>query len=97
MMLGALGFQAYQWYQAGDWMQLGQLAGATVLGGSGIVGLAVRLGKKPLYDPRLVQQKIAFPAYVSQLRLAVFAPADVPARQVRYRLEHIAAALLIPR
>ncbi len=81
-----------QWYAAGDWLQLG-LLGSGLLGGvPGAVLLRRRLGRRPLYDPLLVREKLSHRASLAQLRLAVFAPLGTPATDVAARLEQLAAA-----
>ncbi|MCX6021487.1 MAG: hypothetical protein NTZ05_07115 [Chloroflexi bacterium] len=47
---------------------------------------------RPIYDVRLVQEKVSRPAYVAQVRLSVFAPLDTPAADLRARLDRLAAA-----
>jgi hypothetical protein len=49
-------------------------------------------GANRVYDPRQVQEKIARPAYVAQVRLAMFAPAGVPRAEVESHLRRAAAA-----
>ncbi len=92
LIAGALAFQAYQWYVAGDWPHLGLLVGAALGGGLGLAWLARRLAHRPLYDVRLVQEKVSRIAYVAQLRLAIFAPAEAPRAVVEIHLERLAAA-----
>lgn len=50
------------------------------------------LGKQPIYDTRLVQEKIRHQASTCELRLAVFAPASAPECDVVVRLTSLAAA-----
>jgi hypothetical protein len=58
MGVGVLTFQGYQWYSAGAWLQLG-------LGGAGVAAaipaalwLASHLNRHPIYDMKLVQEKV---------------------------------------
>jgi hypothetical protein len=89
---GGLGFQAYQWYSAGQWPSLFLLALGLVGGVPALIWLARRLLHRRLYDMRLVQEKISRIAYQTQLRLAVFAPASTPVAAVQQRLERLATA-----
>lgn len=92
IVAGALAFQAHQWYLARDWLHLGLLAGGVVAGAPALLWLARRLGQKPVYDVKLVQEKVSRIAYVAQLRLAVFAPSAAPRAEVGARLERLVAA-----
>lgn len=85
-------FQAYLWYEAGEWVQLGLLAGGVGLGLPFAYRLVRRLTKKAIYDPRLVAEKVSRLAYLAQVRIAVFAPADSPPEELTARLERIATA-----
>jgi hypothetical protein len=89
---GAAAAQGALWYADGEWLRLALLAGAVPLGGAGLVWLGRRLGRRPLYDVRLVQEKVSRPAFVAQLRLAVFAPAGAPRPEVEGRLAQLVAA-----
>ena len=87
-----LGLQAYQWYTTRHWAQLALLATALAVGIPGLLWLARRLGRKKVYDMRLVQEKINRIAYITHLRLAVFAPADAPRAEVEACVARLAAA-----
>ncbi len=89
---GTLAFQGYQWYALRDWLHLGLLAGGVLAGTPGAIWLLKRLSDRPIYDVRLVQEKVSRIAYVSQIRLAVFAPAQVPGVEVESRLQRLVAA-----
>lgn len=92
LVVGALTVQASQWYLARDWLHLGLLAGGVLVGVPGLFWLARRLGQKTIYDVWLVQEKVSRIAYRAQLRLAVFAPKEVPRVEVDARLERLVAA-----
>ena len=82
-----------QWYAAGDYLHVGMLGSGLLGGVPGAVVLRRRLGgRRPLYDPVLVRQKLSHRAYLTQLRLAVFAPLGTPPPFVVARLEQLAAA-----
>ncbi|HET8630723.1 MAG TPA: type IV secretory system conjugative DNA transfer family protein [Thermomicrobiales bacterium] len=88
----ALGWQAYTWYDAGAWLPLALVAAGGLLAPPALLRLAGRVSARGGFDPRLVAEKLARPAFVAQLRLAVVAPADAPARAVAARLARLAAA-----
>jgi len=93
LLVGGAGLvQGYHWYQGGDWRDLAVLIGIPLVGITAILWLVRRLGDHPLYDPKLVQEKIRRPAYQCEIRLAVFAPSDALPSAVRARLERLAAA-----
>ena len=92
LALGGLAFQGYQWYGAGQWLNLALLGSGVGAGLPGLVWLGRRLDRRPVYDMRLVQEKVSRIAYVAQLRLAVFAPAEAPAAEVEAKLDRLAAA-----
>jgi hypothetical protein len=91
---GAAGFQAYAWYRAQDWLHLAELVGgAAALPALWLLARRAGLFRgRPIYDAKLVQEKISRPAYHAQLRLAVFAPQAVPLHEVEQRLARIVAA-----
>ncbi|HZU05152.1 MAG TPA: hypothetical protein VFB73_04205, partial [Chloroflexota bacterium] len=89
---GGLLFQAAQWYAASAWLPLGLLVLGSIVGAPSVVWLARRLLRPPVYDPRLVQEKVSRIAFRTQLRLAVFAPREVPALEVEGRLQRVAVA-----
>ncbi|HEX5506179.1 MAG TPA: hypothetical protein VFW96_26410 [Thermomicrobiales bacterium] len=92
--LGAavLAWQIRAWYEAGDWLRLGQAALCAITALALLVLVLRFRGRRPVYDPALVAEKIARPAYRAQLRLLVFAPAGTPAPAMRARLGQLAAA-----
>jgi hypothetical protein len=92
LVAGVLALQAYQWFSAGDWPPLAMLVGGGAVGIPGLAWAFRRLTRKPIYDMRLVQEKIARVAFSAQIRLAIFAPADAAAAQVQTRLGRLAAA-----
>ncbi|MFN8472760.1 MAG: type IV secretory system conjugative DNA transfer family protein [Anaerolineae bacterium] len=88
----AVSYQAYGWYTERNWLFLGLLALAAIGGGASTLWLVHRLRRKKLYDMRLVQEKINRIAYRAEVRLAIFAPAEVPAAEVEARLGRLVAA-----
>src|SRR5207248_1553772 len=82
LVTGALAFKAYQWYLARDWPHLVLLAGGLIIGAAGLLWLARRLGQKPIYDIKLVQEKVSRIAFVAQPRLAIFARTAAPRAEV---------------
>jgi hypothetical protein len=89
-----VGLQAAAWYDAGDWKHLGELAAAAAaVPGAGLVAWRAGMFRgRPLYDPRQVHEKIQYPAFRAQVRLAVFAPAECPRSSVEACLRRLAAA-----
>ncbi len=92
LMAGTLSMQAYRWYRLGDWSHLGLLILALLLGVPALIWLARHLGSRPIYDMRLVQEKVSRIAYLAQIRLAIIAPASVPRDAVEERLHRLTAA-----
>lgn len=89
---GILALQGYQWFVAGDWRSLGLLVGGLAATAPGLLWLVRRLSERPIYDVRLVQEKVSRIAHLAQIRLAVFAPSEAPEGEVRARLGRLAAA-----
>ncbi|HEX2515516.1 MAG TPA: hypothetical protein VH257_12485, partial [Chloroflexota bacterium] len=93
LLLGGAGaVQGALWYEAGEWVPLVLLGTALVGLLPGLAWLGWRLAHPPVYDPRLVQDKISRVAYQADLRLALFAPAGLDSRAVTARLQRIGAA-----
>jgi len=92
LMAGTLSVQAYRWYRLGDWSHLGLLILALLLGVPAIIWLARHLTSRPIYDMRLVQEKVSRIAYLAQIRLAIIAPASEPRDAVEERLHRLTAA-----
>ena len=92
LLTGCLTYQAYQWYSTNQWLDLGLLGLATGVGVPSAVWLARRLLRRPIYDMRLVQEKVGRIAYLAEIRLAVFAPADTSQVTMDQRLDRLAAA-----
>jgi len=92
LVAGLLTYRGFLWYADGDWLRLGLLGGGLAPAGAGLVWFARRLPRRAIYDPRLVQEKVSRIAYTTQIRLAVIAPASVPAVEVETRLDQVTAA-----
>ncbi len=91
-MFALLGWHAYGWYLDGDWGRLAALVGVACAALVATVWLMRRLARRAVHDPRLVREKIARPARLAELRLAVYAPAGTPAGALRERLGRLIAA-----
>lgn len=92
LLLAAVGLRADELYTASDWWGLAQLLGASGLGVGGLVRLRALLTPRPPVDPRLVREKLSHRAFLAEVRLAIFAPRDVPASHLAARLERLADA-----
>jgi hypothetical protein len=92
LMAGTLGIQAYHWYELGDWFHLGLLTLGLLIGVPALVWMARHLTRPPIYDVRLVQEKVSRIAYLAQVRLSIIAPASVPRSEVEDRVHRLAAA-----
>ena len=79
-------------YLANGWLPLALLGVPGAIGLGGLYALWLRLSERPLYDLDLVKEKLSRPAARAELRLAVFAPENVPLVEVQARLEHVIAA-----
>src|SRR4051794_34436820 len=92
LVAGGLAFQSYQWFLAGRWLQLGLLGTGVVVVLPSAIWLARRLLRRQIYDMRLVQEKISRTAFLSEIRVAVFAPRDVSAPALDTYLTRLASA-----
>src|SRR5712692_1922967 len=84
--------QGFAWLRSGQWLQLGGLAVALLIGLA--IGLpAVRRWSQPtVYDMDLVREKVTRFAYRCELRLAVYAPQEATHRELSAQLNRLAAA-----
>jgi len=84
--------QGAAWLHSGQWLPLVGLAVALVMALA--VGLkAIRRWARPaMYDMDLVREKVSRVAYRAEVRLAVFAPADVLPADLTAQLDRFAAA-----
>jgi hypothetical protein len=92
LLAGVCALQGYRWYLAGRWQWLALLGAAAMLGTAGLVVLARHLARRRVHDPTLVREKVRRPAFRAELRLAVFASAEVPERWLDERLQGLVAA-----
>ena len=91
-LVAALGFQVYRWYLAAQWLNLGLLLVGLGVGVPALLWFVGHLPRRQVYDPQLVREKVSRPAYLAQLRLAVFAPDGAPKAALREQLARLAAA-----
>src|SRR6266571_1657029 len=93
-LLGAVAavLQGFAWLRGGQWLQLGGLAVALLVGLA--VGLpALRRWSRPaMYDMDLVREKVTRVAYRCELRLAVYAPDSATHTELSAHLNRLAAA-----
>lgn len=87
-----IGLRVREWYRAGAWGSLALAALGLLLALGLGVALVRAFRKQPLYDPRLVAQKIAGAAFEAEVRLAVIAPTDEPEEELVAALDRLAAA-----
>lgn len=92
LALGTIAFQGYGWYRHNDWLHLGFLIVGLLAALPAILWVARRFLARPVYDMRLVQEKVSRIAYRSEIRLAVIAPSDVPPVEVEARLQQLTAS-----
>jgi hypothetical protein len=89
--LGGLGLQGYLWYQAGDFLPL--VGVGTLVGLPAAATVAARLvGGSQAADQRVIEEKLAHPAFGVQVRLAAFAPPGSPHAQLRRLTDAVAQA-----
>src|SRR5439155_15493635 len=83
--------QGVAWLRGGQWLQLGGLVMALLIGL--IVGLPTlrRWIRPAVYDMELVREKVTRVAYRCELRLAVFAPHGTAHTDMTAQLSRLAA------
>jgi hypothetical protein len=86
------GLNAWTAWDQGDWIAVGRIVIGFLAAIGVCLAICVRLVRRDLHDPRLVQDKLGRDACRGQLRLAVIAPAHVSPAEVQARLERLAAA-----
>jgi hypothetical protein len=79
-------------YLTRGWLSVALLAVPVAVGIGGLYALWLRLSQRALYDVELVKEKLTRPAVRAELRLAIFAPANVGLAEVQARLAHLVAA-----
>lgn len=92
LVLGGIAVQGYGWYRHNDWLHLGFLIAGLLAAIPAILWVARRFLARPVYDMRLVQEKVSRIAYRVEIRLAVFAPSTVPLVDVDSRLQQLTAS-----
>src|SRR5918996_2300772 len=76
--LGAVGLQGYEWYQQGQFLEVAGLGAASVLGAPLVLALASRFfGVRDELPGDLLEEKLAAPAFATELRILAFGPTDV--------------------
>lgn len=65
------GIFGYRWYQAHAWLPVGLLCGAALLGFLGVVWWKLSHNIHPLYDTKMVAEKMAKAGFYCQLRVMV--------------------------
>jgi hypothetical protein len=93
VLLGTLlGYQAYAWFVANQWLPLAGSLAALGLGGLAAPWVIRRFLGRPVYDMALVRDKLSSSAFEAQLRLAVIAPAAANPAELQARLDRLVAA-----
>ncbi|HLI52220.1 MAG TPA: hypothetical protein VKU87_10505 [Thermomicrobiaceae bacterium] len=92
LIVSTLGLQGARWYAAGAWSRFALLVGAVLTILPLLVWMWRRLSAKPIYDRRLVQEKVRHQASTCEIRLAVFAPMSASESDVVVHLTSLAAA-----
>ncbi|MBN9492273.1 TraM recognition domain-containing protein [bacterium] len=89
--IGALGFQLFDWYRAGDFLRLAAVIGGSLVAVpiSGAIWSRIAAGKEQL-TPALADQKLAFPSFNVGLRVVVIG--DDEPRRLGAIAERVAAA-----
>ncbi|HLG74017.1 MAG TPA: hypothetical protein VK009_26660, partial [Chloroflexota bacterium] len=80
------------WYADQDWPHAAGAAAGLLGCGAGALGILRFMAPDVPADPELVRQKITLPGFRAQLRLAVYAPLDAPAAELRDELQQLAGA-----
>jgi uncharacterized protein DUF87 len=94
VVLGAIAaaLQGFAWLRGGQWLQLGGLAIALVVGLAFGLPALRRWCRPPVYDMDLVREKVTRVAYRAELRLAVYAPETATQIDLAAQLDRLAAA-----
>ena len=90
--MAAIGLQAYGWYQDG---QIAYLAGAGAAAAVGIPLAAFIAGRflfRGSLDPRVIEEKLAKPAFSARLAVTAFGPHDSSDIRLRSVVSRVAAA-----
>ncbi len=90
--IGAIGLQAYDWYQGGEIAYLAG-AGAAVAVGLPVAALvASRFMFNGAVDARIIEEKLAHPAFSAQLTITALGPADSSPIRLRSLVGCVAGA-----
>ena len=95
LIIGAIAYlawQAYQWFAAHNWGPLALMLAGVALGLVVAGRLVRRAARRPVTNPRLLREKLAYPARAAELRLAVITPGDVPPATAHAWLNRLVAA-----
>jgi hypothetical protein len=91
--LSAVGLQGYEWYQQGQFLAVAGLGAASVLGAPLVLALASRfLGVRDELPADLLEEKLAAPAFTTELRILAFGSAEVGRKRLNALASRVAAA-----
>ena len=92
LTLAALALQGQRLVVAGLWGEVALLAGGLLVLAAGVALLYGRFARRPVVDPRLVREKVSYPALRAEVRLSVMAPQAAPRGEVGALLRRLAGA-----
>jgi hypothetical protein len=91
--LGGLGLQGYLWYQAGNFLPLVGVGAGVLVGLPAAAALVARLaGERQSADERVIEEKLAHPAFAVQVRVAASAPPGSSHERLRGLIDAVAQA-----
>ena len=90
--IGAIGLQAYDWYQGGEIAYLAGAGAAVAVGLPVAAVVASRFMFHGAVDARIIEEKLAHPAFSAQLRITALGPADSSPMRLRSLVSRVAGA-----
>jgi hypothetical protein len=90
--MGAVGLQVYNWYQDGQTAYLAAVGAGAVVGVPALGLVASRFMFRGAIDARVIEEKLAHPAFSAQLRVTACGPHDSSIVRLRSLVAHVADA-----